>query len=632
MVKIMNYEFKMMNSLRSAVDAFRFHNWSRRVVVAGVLTLSFIIYNSQFITALAQQPQVPDGTPLYSVNAKYVNGMAPGYWATKGSGLTLSLSAGTAYCGNAPAPVSYPGGSLALTASATNYIYLDPANNCAPAAGTSAFEAGQIPIAKVVTGASSITSITDARTWFQPQPCVTGSAGDLHCSSLGTNQNISLTPSGSGATVITNLADKGGQVFNVRAYGAKGDGTTEDSSAINTAISAAAAAHGEVLFPPGTYLVNSLNSFPGNINLRGVGGEPTILKYTGTGVGFLWSGVGSDRVIDLTFDCTTGPASTCVKFADTSSNGVAYNHFDNTPIRGGTYCLEMNSSSVNGILWNTFTNFILSTCGTHALYITHSGSGFVNENLFQSGVMGTTTNTQQIAYVNGNLNLFQNVDASFASGAGGAGFAFAGAIDNTIIGGDLESDTNSVTFDATSTHNKVFNASGVAYVSDSATQPSGNDVITSTWNRFTQLQFPTPALGSPSTTIEFPDTGNLGPLYLYNNSGIIRLGRDTTGSADKFMFNMGNGAFATAGPIATGGHLNQTATGNFAGTCVFAASTTCSVTYSSAFGGTPLVFLQPVNPGSVTFTLTSSSNTGFTVTASATNSSTVNWEAIGNPN
>jgi hypothetical protein len=603
-----------------------------RARAAGILLFSLFAISYSLLPSLAQQPQAPAGTPLYSVNTKYVNGMAPGYWPTAGSGLTLSLSSGTAYCGNPPVPVNYPGGSLALAAATTNYIYLNPANNCSPTVSASAFSAGQIPIAKVVTGASSITSIVDARTWFQPQPCVTGSAGDLHCSSLGTSQNITLTPSGTGASVITNLQDKGGQVFNVKAYGAKGDGTTDDSGAINSAVSAAAAAHGEVLLPPGTYLVDSLNSFPGNINLRGVGGESTVLKYTGTGVGFLWSGVGSDRVTDLTFDCTTGPASTCVKFADTSSNGVAYNHFDNTPIRGGTYCLEMNSSSAHGILWNTFTNFILSTCGTHALYITHSGSGFVNENLFQSGVIGTMTNTQQIAYVNGNLNLFQNVDASFASGAGGAGFAFVGAIDNTIIGGDLESDTNSVTFDATSTHNKVFNASGVAYVSDSATQPSGNDVITSAWNRFTQLQFPTPALGSPSTTIEFPDTGNLGPLYLYNNSGIIRLGRDTTGGNDNFTFNMGNGAFATAGPIASGGHLNQTTTGNIAGTCVFASSTTCSVIYSSAFNATPLVFLQPVNPGSVTFTLTSSSITGFTVTASVTNSSTVNWEAIGNPN
>jgi Pectate lyase superfamily protein len=257
MVKIMNYDFKMMNSLKSAIYALRLHKCSRHLAVVGILALSFIIYNSQFKIAFAQQPQAPAGTPLYSANAKYVNGMAPGYWATAGNGLTLSLSAGTSYCGNPPAPVSYPGGSLALTASATNYIYLDPANNCSPAASTSAFAAGQVPIATVVTGASSITSITDARTWFQPQPCTAGAGGAIHCSSLGTNQNITLTPSGTGASVITNLRDKGGQVFNVKAYGAAGDGVTDDTSAINSAEAAAEAVNGTVYFPSGTYMINS---------------------------------------------------------------------------------------------------------------------------------------------------------------------------------------------------------------------------------------------------------------------------------------------------------------------------------------------------------------------------------------
>ncbi len=232
------------------------------------------------LPAFSQQPQAPAGTPLYSVNAKYVNGMAPGYWPTAGTGLVLNLSAGTAYCGNPPAPVSYPGGSLALTASATNYIYLDPANNCAPAAGASSFSAGQIPIAKVVTGGSSITSISDARTWFQPQPCVTGSAGDLHCSSLGSNQNISLTPSGSGATVITDLVDKGGQVYNVKAYGAMGDGTTNDSPAFQAAYNAAVAAGGGTVFVPplggpGCYLLNTAINMTTNgtrVTMEGSGG------------------------------------------------------------------------------------------------------------------------------------------------------------------------------------------------------------------------------------------------------------------------------------------------------------------------------------------------------------------------
>src|ERR1051325_3836967 len=48
--------------------------------------------------------------------------------------------------------------------------------------------------------------------------------------------------------------------YNVRQYGAKGDGTTIDTRAINDAIAAAAAAGGgKVLFPAGTYASYSIH-------------------------------------------------------------------------------------------------------------------------------------------------------------------------------------------------------------------------------------------------------------------------------------------------------------------------------------------------------------------------------------
>ena len=46
--------------------------------------------------------------------------------------------------------------------------------------------------------------------------------------------------------------------YNVKAYGATGNGTTDDTTAIQNAINAAeAAGGGQVYFPPGTYLINS---------------------------------------------------------------------------------------------------------------------------------------------------------------------------------------------------------------------------------------------------------------------------------------------------------------------------------------------------------------------------------------
>jgi hypothetical protein len=84
-------------------------------------------------------------------------------------------------------------------------------------------------------------------------------------------------------------------------------------------------------------------------------------------------------------------------------------------------------------------------------------------------------------------------------------------------------------------------------------------------------------------------------------------------------------------PVAIAAHLNQASSGNFAGTCAFSSSTSCSVSYSPAFSSTPIVILTPVNPGTVTFKLNTSGAGGFTIGASASTSVTVNWIAVGNP-
>jgi hypothetical protein len=76
------------------------------------------------------------------------------------------------------------------------------------------------------------------------------------------------TLSGDGTRI--KVWDNGGQVFNAKAYGAKGDGVTDDTAAIQAAIDAAKLVGGGVLFSPGTYLVTSLN-VPPAITLHGNG-------------------------------------------------------------------------------------------------------------------------------------------------------------------------------------------------------------------------------------------------------------------------------------------------------------------------------------------------------------------------
>ena len=55
-----------------------------------------------------------------------------------------------------------------------------------------------------------------------------------------------------------NLNNMGGNIYNVTAYGATGDGTTDDTTAIRSAV-VAAGTYGIVYFPPGTYLCSDLS-------------------------------------------------------------------------------------------------------------------------------------------------------------------------------------------------------------------------------------------------------------------------------------------------------------------------------------------------------------------------------------
>lgn len=150
--------------------------------------------------ASGAQPQT-QLAPISAVNAKYVQGVGPGFWPTAGSGLSVTLTAGTANC--AGTIENYSATALALTASTTNYVYLNTATSCAPAVKTSAFTSSDIPIATIVTGTTSITSIQDDRTMFQS----TGAAAFDIAGAAAAAQaaaEAASDPAGSAATAQSN--------------------------------------------------------------------------------------------------------------------------------------------------------------------------------------------------------------------------------------------------------------------------------------------------------------------------------------------------------------------------------------------------------------------------------------------
>ena len=94
-------------------------------------------------------------------------------------------------------------------------------------------------------------------------------------------------PSGgpSGAFVYVIVRDS----FNVKDFGAVGDGSANDTVAVQNAVTAAANANGSVYFPQGTYLISSALTLPGgfagHISVFGDGEWVSVIVQTGTGNG-----------------------------------------------------------------------------------------------------------------------------------------------------------------------------------------------------------------------------------------------------------------------------------------------------------------------------------------------------------
>ena len=307
----------------------------------------------------AQQPQAQSGQPIYPVNAKYVNGVAPGYWPTAGSGLTLNLSAGTVICNSVA--TNYAGGTLSMTASQTNYVFLNPTTGCSPFATTSPFVTGQIPIAIVVAGSSTITSVTDVRTWF--------------------------------STGATSFIDP--QAVSVKACGAYGDGSHDDTAAIQACLNMftnglTGLASGSLYFPGGNYAISG--------PLYYVGSTSNTFKMVGLGPGY-----GASQITCTSAGCS--PAM-LVLMGMNMQSGVQGIFFE----ANGHADKGIWVSSTNGV-GGTFTQTI--TAGTHTVTVSSTtylktgsflnvDSGADTEFIVVSAVgSGTITATFAKGHVNG---------------------------------------------------------------------------------------------------------------------------------------------------------------------------------------------------------------------------------------
>ena len=246
--------------------------------------------------------------------------------------------------------------------------------------------------------------------------------------------------------------------FNVKNYGATGDGTTDDTIAIQATITAASAsmpgtgygtsfmAMALVFFPPGVYLCSGITN-PGRIHLYGSGARlkanaaGTILTLSGesalvSGLMFDGNGVGTGangivaaalahmyKVSDCRFQDFAGRAVLC----DVTSNGIVTDIFaQNCLLNTGalsTYTGVVEMNGIDSIFANSeisASRATLSAGGFACALVVKGGNSWVRDVQAEISDVGV--------YVNVPTNAALKMSHVRADLNRGHGFIFAGGI------------------------------------------------------------------------------------------------------------------------------------------------------------------------------------------------------------
>lgn len=185
------------------------------------------------------------------------------------------------------------------------------------------------------------------------------------------------------------VTDRRGQVFNVRAFGAKGNGSTDDSAAITSAIRAAKGAHGILYFPSGTYDYSTPLNLTSILNLTIEGAGPTesiggvananstLLKYTGPALPSSCPVelTNSSYLIlrDISFASSNSVA--CQVLLGSGQAESFHNEFYDVAISRGSVASVADFGAENTSFYGTLSNIVYGPC-IGFLVSSNGGAGY----------------------------------------------------------------------------------------------------------------------------------------------------------------------------------------------------------------------------------------------------------------
>jgi hypothetical protein len=171
--------------------------------------------------------------------------------------------------------------------------------------------------------------------------------------------------------------------FNVRDFGAKGDGSTDDTTSIQSALAAAnTAGGGTVNLPAGTYVISSALTLFSHIRLSGVGHSSVITTpvMTGTGINLL-SGQGTSvspltdiEICDLKLD---GSNVTPPSYNSSQGKGMYMSYLKRLKIHG----VNVYNTWASGIGTDFLVDSVIDRC-----IVENCGRGWTTGQVGGSGI------------------------------------------------------------------------------------------------------------------------------------------------------------------------------------------------------------------------------------------------------
>jgi len=191
---------------------------------------------------------------------------------------------------------------------------------------------------------------------------------DEACTSIVGEDSVQLgnsTVVATGSTEPRTLSDRFGDVVNVKDFGAKGDGVTNDSTAIQSAIEAGS----KVVFPEGVYILDGpVSATKDRLSMKAEG--DVVIKINGgdqTGGGNFDSGTnaftlnvsGEFQMEGFVFDANGTWVYRCIDLI--GANGIVVDkcHWKNFRYPSLDYLVDNLSS---GIRFNTCSNYTIQNC------------------------------------------------------------------------------------------------------------------------------------------------------------------------------------------------------------------------------------------------------------------------------